>query len=77
MYVPLKRNTTAPLKALLNCQKDVKSWVAQNFLNKNKTEVVLFGPPNLHASIHLGPLEPYNTTSKKKTEERLSIMLSH
>lgn len=37
---------TRPLDALFNCILDVKSWMADNFLqlNKDKTEVLVIGP---------------------------------
>ncbi|KAF7651605.1 hypothetical protein LDENG_00107290, partial [Lucifuga dentata] len=71
-YLPLKR--TIPLKALLDCLDDIKIWMALNCLNLNehKTDIVLFGPPDLHATLsdNLSPLGPYNKSSVKKKKKK-------
>lgn len=43
IYVPLKQNNCS-LHALLSCLKDIKDWLALNFLhlNNEKTEILLF-----------------------------------
>ncbi len=49
--------------SLLNCLRDFKTWLDQNFLclNENKTEIVVFGRPgDLSACVDaLGHLELY------------------
>lgn len=50
-------------KALLDYLKDIKAWLALNFLNFNekKTEVIVFGPsgPCKSTPADLGPLETH------------------
>ena len=48
LYIPLKPGTTGNVNSLLSCLSDIKSWMAQNFLqlNETKTEIIIFGPPN-------------------------------
>ncbi|KAF7644165.1 hypothetical protein LDENG_00226570 [Lucifuga dentata] len=69
IYLPLKRKTTILLKALLDCLDDIKTWMALNFLDlsEQKTEVMMFGPPELHATLcgDLCPLGLYNKPSVK------------
>ncbi len=63
MYLPVKTNVKASFLSLLNCLRDVKTWLDQNFLclNENKTEIVVFGRPgDLSACVDaLGHLELY------------------
>lgn len=63
VYLPLKVPTKDSLQALLNCMSDVKTWIDLNFLklNENKTQVVLFGRPDLVQVLasSLGSLAPY------------------
>ena len=62
IYLPLKRNDKSSLIPLLECPKDVKAWMAFNFLNLNeeKTEVMVFGPSWACgvSSIDLGSMQP-------------------
>ena len=46
IYLPLKGNDKSSPIPLLECLKDVKAWMAFNFLNLNeeKTEVMVFVP---------------------------------
>uniref|UniRef100_A0A8C6LW02 Reverse transcriptase domain-containing protein n=1 Tax=Nothobranchius furzeri TaxID=105023 RepID=A0A8C6LW02_NOTFU len=46
---PIRRGGLSNLQPLLDCLEDIKLWLAQNYLcfNKNKTEVILFTPPNI------------------------------
>ena len=48
IYIPLRPGDPGSLAAILDCLKDVNSWMAQNFsqLNSTKTEIILFTPPN-------------------------------
>ena len=52
------------MQPLLNCLKDIKTWMDLNFinLNKNKTEIIMFGRPYLLDTSDgaLGPLVFYN-----------------
>ncbi len=47
IYLPVKTNDKASFLSLLNCLRDFKIWLDQNFLclNENKTEIVVFGCP--------------------------------
>ena len=49
IYVPIKSPTAGSLDGLRACLMDINSWMSQNFLqlNSDKTEILLFGPPNL------------------------------
>ena len=62
VYLPLKIPTIDSLQAVFNCMEDIKTWMDLNFLklNENKTEVVLFGRPDLVQALasSLGPLAP-------------------
>ena len=59
IYMPLKKNDTTSLNTLLDCLKDIKAWMALNFLNFNdsKTEVMVFRPSAARdiSSLDLGP----------------------
>jgi len=54
---------TSSFESLLECLKDVKTWMAKNFLmlNEDKTEVIVFGHQNKPADTILdsSPLTPY------------------
>lgn len=59
---PIKRTDDLPLNALDSCLKDIKSWIALNFLHLNysKTEVMVFGPSsNVVHSVQLNNLETF------------------
>lgn len=62
IYTPLKQNSPYSVLPLLECLDDVYVWMSSNFLtfNKNKTEVISFGPSSTSAapSFNLGSLEP-------------------
>ena len=49
VYLPLKVSSKESLHAVFNCMTDIKTWMDLNFLklNENKTEIVLFGRPDL------------------------------
>ncbi len=51
LYVPLKSRHS--LQPLMDCLKDIKIWMANNFLqlNNEKTEVIIFGPSKIRNSI--------------------------
>ena len=59
-YLPLSPGCTQPLEKMLRCLRDVKNWMANNFLqlNENKTEIIVFGAPNSVSTLNidLGPL---------------------
>ncbi len=48
IYLPLKINEKTSVQVLLDCLKDIRSWMEANFLsmNKNKTEIIVFGQQN-------------------------------
>ena len=48
LYVPINSPTSGSLDGLKACLTDINSWMSQNFLqlNTDKTEILLFGPPN-------------------------------
>ena len=57
------------MQPLQNCLNDIKSWMELNFLNlnENKTEIVMFGRPDLLNKFagSLGPLAAHNHSSAK------------
>lgn len=63
VYLPLKVPAKESLQAVINCMSDIKTWMDLNFLklNENKTEVVLFGRPELVQVLasSLGQLAPH------------------
>ena len=46
LYIAVSPDDTGPIDTLLNCILDIKSWMAENFLqlNQDKTEVLIIGP---------------------------------
>ncbi|KAK7891097.1 hypothetical protein WMY93_023060 [Mugilogobius chulae] len=46
LYISMSPDDTRPMDALFNCILDIKSWMAENFLqlNQDKTEVLVIGP---------------------------------
>lgn len=48
------------------CQNDINHWMAQNRLqlNKSKSQLLLFNPPNLHNSLTTNNLGPLSTNIK-------------
>ena len=46
LYIAVSPDDTGPIDTLLNCIIDIKSWMAENFLqlNQDKTEVLVIGP---------------------------------
>jgi len=63
VYLPLKVPAKESLQAVTNCLSDIKTWMDLNFLklNETKTEVVLFGRPELVQVLtsSLGHLAPH------------------
>uniref|UniRef100_A0A3P9D8J8 Reverse transcriptase domain-containing protein n=1 Tax=Maylandia zebra TaxID=106582 RepID=A0A3P9D8J8_9CICH len=49
LYLSMKPDNTHQLVKLQECLKDIKTWMAANFLllNSDKTEVIVLGPENL------------------------------
>ena len=43
LYIAVSPDDTGPIDSLLNCILDIKSWMAENFLqlNQDKTEVLI------------------------------------
>uniref|UniRef100_A0A3P8PY01 Reverse transcriptase domain-containing protein n=1 Tax=Astatotilapia calliptera TaxID=8154 RepID=A0A3P8PY01_ASTCA len=46
LYISVSPDDTRPMDALFNCILDIRSWMAENFLqlNQDKTEVLIVGP---------------------------------
>uniref|UniRef100_A0A8C6NVU5 Reverse transcriptase domain-containing protein n=1 Tax=Nothobranchius furzeri TaxID=105023 RepID=A0A8C6NVU5_NOTFU len=46
LYISVSPDDSRPMDALFNCILDIKSWMAENFLqlNQDKTEVLVIGP---------------------------------
>ena len=46
LYIAMSPDDTGPFDSLLNCILDLKSWMAEHFLqlNQDKTEVLIMGP---------------------------------
>ncbi|KAL2104366.1 hypothetical protein ACEWY4_001234 [Coilia grayii] len=61
-YIPIKSDDASSMTKVLDCLNDIQCWMSRNFLqlNENKTEVILFGPPNQVSDLKkmLGPLSP-------------------
>lgn len=59
LYLPISPSCTSDIEAIFSCLEDIKSWMAENFLqlNTKKTEMILFGSPTTskHWSNALGP----------------------
>uniref|UniRef100_A0A8C6L1N7 Reverse transcriptase domain-containing protein n=1 Tax=Nothobranchius furzeri TaxID=105023 RepID=A0A8C6L1N7_NOTFU len=76
IYLPLQRGEDRSVSPLLDCLKDIKCWMASNFLhlNESKTEVIILSPGRRNGSgadIDLGPLTPY----EKKMVSNLGIKI--
>ncbi|XP_061735347.1 discoidin, CUB and LCCL domain-containing protein 2 isoform X1 [Nerophis ophidion] len=60
IYFPMAQNNT--VQRLIDCLHDIKVWLSANFLslNKDKTEVMMFGPSRSPSpNVDLGTLTPY------------------
>ncbi len=68
IYVPVKKEGNF-LEPLLACLKDLKTWLAVNFLhlNESKTETIVFAPSSASGSINIdfGPLSIYGKSMVK------------
>ena len=55
IYLLLKQTDTNSLKPLLDCLEDIKAWMSLKCLNfnKNKTEVLRFGPSGACNATHM------------------------
>ena len=51
LYLPLKAGES--IQTLMDCIRDIKEWLSINFfqLNEDKTEVIVFGPPQLRNNL--------------------------
>jgi len=69
VYLPLNLNDLTAIKTLQNCLEEVVLWLDSNFLslNKNKTEIVVFGKPNCLQGWDsaIGPLDTFSRSSTK------------
>ncbi len=65
LYITYKHNDSKSIEGLLACFHEVKIWLSHNLLalNKNKTEVILFGPSDSYdfGDLDLGDLSTYVT----------------
>uniref|UniRef100_A0A8C1IL60 Reverse transcriptase domain-containing protein n=1 Tax=Cyprinus carpio TaxID=7962 RepID=A0A8C1IL60_CYPCA len=63
IYLPLRRDANGSLTPLLECLKDIKTWMSFNFLhlNEEKTEIIVFRPSRVCDStpVNLGSLQQY------------------
>ena len=48
IYIALSPNDYSPIDNLCNCIEQINAWMTQNFLqlNKDRTEIIVFGTPN-------------------------------
>lgn len=80
IYLPLKYNSKDSIQPLLECLKDVKSWIDTNFFNlkENKTDIIVFGwNPSEYPADGLGPFTPNVRSSVKKIlASLLTVLLS-
>ena len=53
LYIAVSPDDLEPVNVLLNCILDIKSWMAENFLqlNQDKTEVLIIGPEGKRETI--------------------------
>ncbi len=54
LYIAVSPDDTGPIDALFKCILDIKSWMAENFLqlNQDKTEVLVIGPEALREKLN-------------------------
>ena len=73
IYLPLNVKKKGPLQPRFDCMKDIKTWMNLNFLNLNgdKTEIIVFGHPELLDVDYLGPL----TSNSRSTVRSLGVVL--
>ena len=66
IYLPLRPHDSRSLAAVLDCLNDINCWMAQNFLqlNKSKSEIILFSPPNTDTSLITNSLGPLSSNIK-------------
>ena len=54
LYIAVSPEDTGPIDSLFNCILDIKSWMAENFmqLNQDKTEVLVIGPEAMREKLN-------------------------
>lgn len=54
LYIAVSPDDTGPIDALFNCILDIKSWMAENFLqlNQDKTELLVIGPEAMREKLN-------------------------
>ena len=71
LYLPIKPHDPYMLSAIHECLSDIKSWMAQHFLQLNykKTEILVIGPQQISEQIPPSSLlvtcQTYQTCCKK------------
>ena len=73
LYIAVSPDDTGPIDALFNCILDIKSWMAENFLqlNQDKTEVLVIGPEGQREKL-LPKLQDFKPT---KLVKNLGVIL--
>jgi len=67
LYIAVSPDDLEPVNVLLNCILDIKSWMAENFLqlNQGKTEVLIIGPEDKREII-LPKLQNFKSSQRLK-----------
>ena len=54
IYIALSPNDYSPIDNLCNCIEQINAWMTQNFLqlNKDKTEIIVFGAPDQRSKVN-------------------------
>lgn len=72
IYLSIKANESDRLVKLETCLRDIRSWMAQNFLmlNTNKTEVIIVGPKDLRENFSNGEITLDNIALASSSDVR-------